>query len=458
MSIGDIQDMRPTGDPFGASFGSNVASLLQGAASGSAPSGITPSLPSPGGGGGGFNLGNLGKISKAVMPAILSAIAMKQGGPAAAAGLLRGLADQREAQRRRAEAREAAELESIQDEHERAQRQQQSAMQNYRAAVADAEAARRRADPSWDDAEIAQYVTDLDAVLVKIYGVPPGVGKTHLAGLARQISTEQQQAAKALIANIRKEKGDEYLSEAVTRNMSIDFMGKPRPMTQVLKLAEFAMEPVAVPLGIRGGVTPALQHPKLPTPNPADEIKGASRRDNMIRGRLQALRRKWTPDERLQIEADVDQELLDEQLKLREASRGRTSGRAPAATNPRGAASIPQGVEAYILSMRDRGYTQQEALDEALKDEVRAKLFKDHPSLTAQRLRTAITQLIPTGGVASGKSTATAPTASAPRTTAPGKRVQRTMTLEELRALAEAFNITEAEARRIYEARGVVIR
>lgn len=156
--------------------------------------------------------------------------------------------------------------------------------------------------------------------------------------------------------------------------------------------------------------------------------------------------------------------------------------RSPSNRNPRGSSAIPQGVETYILSMRNRGYTQSEALAEFLGPQVWANMQRDHPTMTAERAREAITRLIPEEGAPplqesaptvvtpgseaiqgatarGGSGIRVAPEGAGGRGAGSGQAPNRgTMTLAELRTMAEAFKITEAEARRIYEARGFTIR
>ncbi len=123
------------------------------------------------------------------------------------------------------------------------------------------------------------------------------------------------------------------------------------------------------------------------------------------------------------------------------------------AANPRGASAIPQGVETYILDMRGRGYTQSEALTEVLRPDVWRGLLQAHPKLTAERMREAITRLVPEEGAppvappsAPGAANATQPA---------GDRV---LSLAELRAAAQRLGIDETKARQEYEKRGFTIR
>lgn len=131
---------------------------------------------------------------------------------------------------------------------------------------------------------------------------------------------------------------------------------------------------------------------------------------------------------------------------------GRSGG--AAARNPRGAGSIPQGVERYILDMRGRGYTQRDAVDELLSASVWANMQRDHPSMTAQQARAAVAALIPEEGAAVPAGAGARP-ASAP---AGGGDGAQTISLAELKAAAERLGIPEADARREYEQRGFVIR
>jgi len=141
------------------------------------------------------------------------------------------------------------------------------------------------------------------------------------------------------------------------------------------------------------------------------------------------------------------------------AGGGRTAGAAP--RNPRGAGSIPQGVERYILDMRGRGYTQRDAIDELLSPAVWANMQRDHPAMTAQQARAAIAALIPEEGAAVSPSPggAGAPAAGAGAPAAGGAPLPaQEMSVAELRAAAERLGIPEAQARAEYEKRGFVIR
>lgn len=138
----------------------------------------------------------------------------------------------------------------------------------------------------------------------------------------------------------------------------------------------------------------------------------------------------------------------------RAPERGGTS-REP--KNPRGSSAIPQGVERYIIDMRNRGYTQEDAVGEILRPEVWGKMQRDHPSMTAQKVRTAIAQLIPEAGAAPVESSATAPPTGAPAGQATAA-APRSMTVAEVRAAAQRMGISEADARRGFEQRGFVIR
>lgn len=150
-----------------------------------------------------------------------------------------------------------------------------------------------------------------------------------------------------------------------------------------------------------------------------------------------------------------------------------SAGNRPAA-NPRGTGALDTGLEDYILDMRGRGYTQREALDEVLRPDVWQQLIAANPKRTAERAREAISRLIPQEGAMpysppagspAGRGRGAGPSGGGSRPDASRDESMRndadaamTMTLAELRAAARRMGISEAEARKGYEARGFRIR
>jgi hypothetical protein len=139
----------------------------------------------------------------------------------------------------------------------------------------------------------------------------------------------------------------------------------------------------------------------------------------------------------------------------REAGGGGT-GRG--ATAPKDDPKFPRGVEDYILSIRNRGTTQAEALAEVLDPATWRKLRTDHPSLSSERVREAIAKLIPEEGAAVSAGAPVSPAAGAPASSRPPAGGQKSMTRDELRYSAQRLGVSEQEARRLAESNGYVIR
>lgn len=137
-------------------------------------------------------------------------------------------------------------------------------------------------------------------------------------------------------------------------------------------------------------------------------------------------------------------------------SGGGSSRSARPAAGSKDDPKFPRGVEDYILAIRNRGTTQAEALAEVLAPATWAKLRADHPSLSSQRVREAIGQLIPEEGamVSPGASAG----AGAPAGASAPAAGQKTMTADELRYSAQRLGVSEAEARALAERSGYVIR
>lgn len=430
-------------------------------------------------------LSKVGGVLQKLAPAILSAIALKQGGTQAAGAMLEGYSQQLARKRQQDEEREERELARIEKDEQRSLRRQELTMAKYRAVSEKVEQALENADPSWDEAEIASYIADADELMARVYGVPPGFARSQMSSLGRRVNAAQQKAAEATVSKLRTQYGDEQFDQLVTSGVSIPFLGKTRPIQQVLKLAQFPTQAVPIPIGVRGGVSDVgAVRPVLPSPK-RDELQFPNSDEGIdlrieIAAEAERLGRKLRPSEVREVRARLKREAEAQALRVRAVARpsarsssGSSSAARPAAPpkNPRGTNAIPQGVESYLLSMRNRGYTQADALAEALREDVWQRLAGAHPSLTAERVREAIIRLVPEEGFVAPVSEGPGSGAAEPEriarpagargagpgaASAPASR--GTMTLDELRTMAESFGISEDEARRVYEARGFTIR
>lgn len=151
------------------------------------------------------------------------------------------------------------------------------------------------------------------------------------------------------------------------------------------------------------------------------------------------------------------------------ADNAPAGGRTGGGRQPVDDGTFPQGVRDYLMDLKRRGYTREQAEKEVFAGATWSKLKGAHPRVRFQSVRTGVDDLWPTDrdGIEydTSASPAPAPPPAGGRIGGPppapppsnGGQPRRASTAD-VRAVAERLGISEAEARRQLEARGVLVQ
>lgn len=386
---------------------------------------------------------NFGRMMQKALPALLALVARKQGGPEAGAGLLEGYA-RGEMQRRQAE-QDALELElqTIENAEARAARRAEFDRRRLMERESWVRALQEDLDKVNDPEQYAAYIDRAARYGAPLHGLSADDVKQMFTFPDSRVGIAAREAARKRIAELKRVHSN--FDELLRVNAVDKASGKP--LQDIMATAELL-------------VTDDKGAPILPPANDDVRIPNSDTGFNLqidIEAEEERLGRKLRPGERQKVR---DRFLANRAALQRAARRGSGSGAKPAPKNPRGENAIPQGVERYILDMRTRGYTQNEALSEMLSAQVWTNMQRDHPSMTAERARKAITELIPEEGAAVPMSAPSGARGRGQGQSGTGAEVpaDRVITRAELTAAAQRLGIPESEARAEYEARGFVIR
>lgn len=400
--------------------------------------------------------GMMGDLKQA-LPMIFAALAGAKGGAGGSGAFLQGVVQGME--RRQREAGEASDRTYARD---------QDALQRTDALDAREQARKDRvaqllldattqASQFDDPVQFEQFVTTMDDVLARTHGEAPGSFRARVSFSDSKARTKMQREAAARLEELRKA-GYDLSDEGTVNGATVTFRDRELRIADLMVLAgaptKTVAAPTSVPLGIRGGATTVGLPKRQPVLPPAKEEAGGSPFAQFLRNEFaleeERLKRPLNAADRRRVSLRAQREFN---------TRGAGSSGSRAATrNPRGANAIPQGVEAYIISMRNRGYPQSEAMSEMFSQGVWAKMRRDHPTMTAERAREAIARLIPEEGAPVSAPSADGRDREAGTASGPAAPDDRVMSVAELEAAADRLGMDVAEARREYEARGFVIR
>jgi hypothetical protein len=244
---------------------------------------VAPAQPPPSAG------SRFGDILRQLAPVLLANVAAVQGGPVAAAGLLKGYTQAQQQKRAEAEKQAALDAANAKSEDE----------QNFKIATAQQGIRERAAafqrdslaklDQFTNPAERASYIRTAEQTAQQAFGVPPG----WLSALPPlDTHAQDQKAAQAQLATIRQTLGKNF-DAAIAHHATTTFQGKRIPISDLMTLAgEDVIDPATgQPLAL-GASEPD---------SAADLVTGTGDFANLARGRIRAqeakLGRKLTPEE-----------------------------------------------------------------------------------------------------------------------------------------------------------------
>jgi hypothetical protein len=227
------------------------------------------------------NRPDFGAILPKIMPAVLSAIALKQGGRQAAGAMLEGYTTQLTRQRQLEQQEEEKRLAAARDDQERRDVLTQREQQKREKAAAFLQGVAKDAAQFQDAPTLARYMELATKVGRDVFGLDEGTIRS--AGVFNQSAADGKAAdeAKELVASMQKMHGDKF-GDLVESGATVKFRGQDTPITDLLSLANFPMRTENVdailPFGPRGGVSPVtVGQKKVPVlPAPKEEEGGGS--------------------------------------------------------------------------------------------------------------------------------------------------------------------------------------